>query len=94
MGADGSPSNRPEDMSTVVVITSGVITDADRGVQRVNIRVTASAPAAGPGHGSYQQTSEAQSAADREPDIILDYRDPDGPMIRYIAPDLSSRDAQ
>ncbi|MGW4291753.1 hypothetical protein ACWEH1_01665 [Micromonospora chersina] len=27
-----------------------------------------------------------------DPDIVLDYQDPDGPMIRYLAPHLSAAD--
>ncbi|SCL67966.1 hypothetical protein [Micromonospora chersina] len=57
----------------VVVITGGPASDTDRGVFRVDVRVTG---------------APAQDGGD--PDVVLDYQDPDGPMIRYLAPHLST----
>ncbi|NES31682.1 hypothetical protein GCE86_03180 [Micromonospora terminaliae] len=61
--------------STVVVITSGLATESDRGVLRVNVLVT-SAEGAPPTGGS--------------PDVILAYGEPGGPVIGYLAPFLSA----
>ncbi|WP_200210633.1 hypothetical protein [Micromonospora coerulea] len=74
--------------STLVLITSGLVTDTDRGVLNVNITVVAAEPAARDGNVSQRETGGAHSPAGGDPDIILDYRDPNAAMIRYMAPHL------
>lgn len=76
--------------STVVVIVSGFLTEADRAVQRVNVRVTPAAIPATRRPGVGRPETDEPSAAGEEPDIILDYGDPDGPLIRYMAPHLAT----
>ncbi|MGV9809998.1 hypothetical protein [Micromonospora chersina] len=82
-GEAGSPSPKwgPEG-SGVMVITGGPATGTDRDVLRVDVRVTSAADARS--HGL------TGLPTDGEPDIILDYRDPDGPLIRHLAPHLST----
>ncbi|MGN9802250.1 hypothetical protein [Micromonospora sp. L32] len=86
---DGSSllPERHEEGWTVVVIVSGLATETDRGVRHVNISVTAGIPTQD--SGDVQGTSEPTSSTGGEPDIVLDYRDPHGPLIRYLAPHLS-----
>ncbi|TYB35721.1 hypothetical protein FXF50_22330 [Micromonospora sp. AP08] len=72
--AAGPPLDRGQ--HGIVVITGGPASDTDRGVLRVDVRVTAAAQDGFPAGG--------------DPDIVLDYQDPDGPMIRYLAPHLSA----
>lgn len=79
-GEAGDPHPvRGQHGSGVVVITGGLATGTDRGVLRVGVRVTA-----GPGQDVFP--------AGGDPDIVLDYQDPDGPTIRYLAPHLSAGD--
>ncbi|MEH1054534.1 hypothetical protein V6U89_04895 [Micromonospora sp. CPCC 206171] len=75
--------------STVVVIVSGPGTETDRAVRQVTISVTAGIPTGDSGDASHQGTSEPTSSTGGAPDIVLDYRDPRGPLIRYLAPHLS-----
>ncbi|MCP3784045.1 hypothetical protein NLX85_11770 [Micromonospora sp. A3M-1-15] len=63
----------------VVVITGGPATGTGRDVLCVDVRVTG-VPA------------QDGFPAGGDPDIVLDYQDPDGPMIRYLAPHLSAGD--
>ncbi|MET8834670.1 hypothetical protein ABZV78_12240 [Micromonospora sp. NPDC004540] len=81
-GEAGAPDRGQHD-SGVMVITGGLATGTDRDVLRVGVRVTAAAPA--------QEHRLTGSATETEPDIVLDYQDPDGPMIRYLAPHLRTR---
>lgn len=90
VGASGPPPDRHENNSTIVVITSGSAGETDRGVQRLNITVAAAVPTPPDGDVSHQKTGEPHPAAVGVPDIILDYQDPDGPLIRYMAPHLST----
>ena len=92
VAASGPPPDGQENHSTVVVITSGSVKETDSGVQRVNITVAAAVPTAHNGGFSQQKAGEPQPAAVGVPDIILDYHDPDGPLIRYMAPHLSTDD--
>ncbi|MEV4658834.1 hypothetical protein [Micromonospora sp. NPDC049301] len=92
VGASGPPSDRQENSSTVVVITSGSARQTDRGVQRVNITVASAAPTPRNGDVGHQKAGESHPTAVGVPDIILDYHDPDGPLIRYMAPHLSTGD--
>ncbi|MEU9826959.1 hypothetical protein [Micromonospora chersina] len=62
----------------VVVITGGPATGTGGGVLCVDVRVTGFPVQEFPAGG--------------DPDIVLDYQDPDGPMIRYLAPHLSAGD--
>ncbi|WP_157745830.1 hypothetical protein [Micromonospora purpureochromogenes] len=78
-----------EEGRTVVVIVSGLATETDRAVRHVNISVTAGIPTGDSGDVSQQGTSEPTSSTGGAPDILLDYRDPHGPLIRYMAPHLS-----
>lgn len=80
----------PEGASAVVVIVSGFVTETDRAVQRVNVRVTPAAVPAARRAEVRQQETEERSVAGEESDIILDYGDPDGPLIRYMAPHLAT----
>lgn len=80
---------RHEEGRTVVVIVSGLAMETDRGVRHVSISVTAGIPTQDSGDVSHQETSEPTSSTVGEPDIVLDYRDPHGPLIRYMAPHLS-----
>ncbi|MDH6461094.1 hypothetical protein M2302_001260 [Micromonospora sp. A200] len=80
---------RHEEGWPVVVIVSGLAMETDRGVRHVNISVTAGIPTHDSGDVSHQGTSEPTSSTGGEPDIVLDYRDPHGPLIRYMAPHLS-----
>ncbi|TWG23023.1 hypothetical protein FHX75_121569 [Micromonospora palomenae] len=92
--AGGSPRDRQEHGSTIVVITSGLATETDRFAQRINISVTAPTTKAPGGNAGYQETGGAPSEESGEPHIILDYRDPDGPTIRYMASHLRTGDGQ
>jgi hypothetical protein len=56
---------------TVAVITSGAAGSGDTDLCRIDIQVNTGG-------------SEPAADADGEPDIVIDYRHPDGPMIRYI----------
>ncbi|MEH0844536.1 hypothetical protein V6U81_19320 [Micromonospora sp. CPCC 205711] len=91
VGASDPPPDRQESNSTVVVITSGSAKETDRGVQRVNITVAAAVPTPRDGDVSHQKAGEPPTAVG-VPDIILAYHDPDGPLIRYMAPHLSTGD--
>ncbi|MGY0005920.1 hypothetical protein [Micromonospora sp. I033] len=84
-GAHDLHPGRPVNAPTVVVITNGLVTETDRGVLRVNISVTSAAPPAGDPGTSHPEADSPAGA----PDIILDYRETDGPLIRYMAPFLS-----
>ena len=86
------PPDRQESGSTIVVIASGPDTEVDRGTRRVKVSVIASAPR--DSDVSHQESGEAYSRATGDSDIIIDYRDPDGPMIRYMAPYLAAHDQQ
>ncbi|MEH1056910.1 hypothetical protein V6U89_17110 [Micromonospora sp. CPCC 206171] len=92
VGATDQPPDRQEKNSTVVVIMSGSAKDTDRGVQRVNITVAAAVPTPPNGDVSHQKVAEPHPSAVGVPDIILAYHDPDGPLIRYMAPHLSTGD--
>ncbi|MFC8615764.1 hypothetical protein ACFT9M_04995 [Micromonospora purpureochromogenes] len=91
--AGGLPRDRHEHGSTIVVITSGLATETDRFAQHVNISVIASTTAPG-GNAGYRETGGAPSGESGEPHIILDYGDPDGPVIRYLASHLTTDDEQ
>ncbi|MCM0676846.1 hypothetical protein NCC78_19460 [Micromonospora phytophila] len=86
--AAGVRSRGDENGSALMVLTSGPSGQTDD-VQRVNIRVTGNAPPALGGAVTHQRAGEPHADADHEPDILLDYHDPDGPTIRHIAPHLS-----
>jgi hypothetical protein len=60
---------------TVSVITSGAAGLSETDLCRIDIQVDTS-------------TSEAVSEDGGQPDIVIDYRHPDGPTIRYIVPAL------
>ncbi|NYF56684.1 hypothetical protein [Micromonospora purpureochromogenes] len=94
--ADDMPPNRQDGKRdlTIVVITSGLVTETDRGVQRVNISVTSAVPTARDRDVSHQRSDEVDSPPGSTPDIILDYREPHGPKIRYMAPFLSAGNQQ
>ncbi|MGN9801904.1 hypothetical protein [Micromonospora sp. L32] len=92
--AGGSPRDRQEHGSTIVVITSGLATETDRFAQRVNISVTAPTTRAPGGNAGYRETGGAPSGESGEPHIILDYGDPGGPVIRYLASHLTTGDGQ
>ncbi|MEU4713435.1 hypothetical protein AB0F73_07255 [Micromonospora purpureochromogenes] len=92
--AGGLPRDRQERGSTIVVITSGLATETDRFTQRVNISVTAPTTRAPGGNAGSQETGGAPSGESGEPHIILDYRDPAGPIIRYLASHLRTGDGQ
>ncbi|WP_433314356.1 hypothetical protein [Micromonospora chersina] len=50
-------------------------------------------PAAGTGRGVLRvdvRVTGAPAQDGGDPDIVLDYQDPDGPMVRYLAPHLST----
>lgn len=52
-------------------------------------------PATGSGRGVLRvdvRVTGAPAQDGGDPDIVLDYQDPDGPMIRYLAPHLSAAD--
>ena len=74
-------AGRPRDTSaarygwTVAVITSGVAGPGDTDLCRIDIQVNTC-------------TSEPASEAGCQPDIVVDYRHPDGPAIRYLMPAL------
>ncbi|MEU5789282.1 hypothetical protein ABZ754_16335 [Micromonospora purpureochromogenes] len=91
--AGGLRRDRQKRGSTTVVITSGLATETDRFAQRVNIRVTAPTTEA-PGENTGYPATGAPSEESGEPHIILDYRDPDGPIIRYLASHLTIGDGQ
>ncbi|MFI7578678.1 hypothetical protein [Micromonospora sp. NPDC049497] len=91
VGASDPPQDRRENNSTDVVITSGSAEETDRGVQRVNITVAAAVPTPRNGDVSHHKAGEPRPTAVGVPDIILAYHDPDGPLIRYMAPHLSTR---
>ena len=82
--AGHTPPRRGQHGSAAVIITGGLATGIDRGVLCVDVRVTAAVPVQDDG------VSGTGFPADRDPDIILDYQDPAGPMIRYLAPHLSA----
>ncbi|MEU0155997.1 hypothetical protein [Micromonospora fulviviridis] len=84
--AGGPPPQWGQPGSGVVVITGGHATGIDRGVLRVDVRVTAAVATQDRG------VSRTGSPADSDPDIVLDYQDPGGPVIRYLAPHLSAGD--
>lgn len=92
--ADDQPPNRQENDLTIVVITSGLVTETDRGVRRVNISVTSAVPTARHRAISHQRSDEADSPPGSTPDIILDYGEPHGPKICYMAPFLSAGNQQ
>jgi hypothetical protein len=60
---------------TVAVITSGVTGSGDTNLCRIDIQVNTRA-------------SDPASKVGCQPDIVIDYRHPDGPTIRYIMPAL------
>jgi hypothetical protein len=60
---------------TVAVITSSVTGLGDTDLCRIDIKVDTC-------------TSEEVSEDGGQPDIVIDYRHPDGPTIRYIMPAL------
>ncbi|MGW5668337.1 hypothetical protein [Micromonospora sp. NPDC003776] len=86
--AEPDPS-QPEGGPVLVVIVSGFDTETDRAVQRVNVRVTPAGVPTARRAEAHPGNTDKPSAAGGEPDIILDYGDPDGPLIRYMAPHLA-----
>jgi hypothetical protein len=76
------PLDPREDGSTVVVITSGLVTDTDRGVQRVNVLVTTDV--------NRRELGEVPALPGGIPDVILAYGEPHRPMIQYMATFLSA----
>ncbi|SCL27117.1 hypothetical protein GA0070624_3436 [Micromonospora rhizosphaerae] len=87
---DAVPPDRQATGSTIVVIASGPNTEVDRGTRRVNISVIADVQR--DGELSHSESDEAYSWATGDSDIIIDYRNPDGPVIRYMAPYLAAQD--
>lgn len=85
------PSDRDATDQTVMVITSGPSVGSEHDVCRVEIRLTTDAPTASAGGAPRQHAGGEGPDADGEPDIFLDYHDPDGPTIRRILPRLSPR---
>ncbi|MFC4148476.1 hypothetical protein ACFO0M_19660 [Micromonospora mangrovi] len=84
-------ATRQEHDSTVVVITSGSVTESHHPVQRVSISVTAAATGT-PDDTVDQEGRDNRAGESAQPDIVLDYRDPDGPRIRHLAPRLTADD--
>ncbi|MFE9688643.1 hypothetical protein [Micromonospora sp. NPDC005806] len=85
--AAGAPSEHGE--SALAVITSEPFAQTGDDVRRVDIDVTAGDPAGPGGAVSHQQADEGAPDADDQPDIVLEYHDRDGLVIRRMAPDLS-----
>ncbi|MET8910359.1 hypothetical protein [Micromonospora sp. NPDC004551] len=75
------PPDRGENTSVTVVVTSGLVTETDRGVQRVNVLVTTDV--------SHREPGAVASPSGGSPDLVLACGEPDAPMIRYPAPFLS-----
>jgi hypothetical protein len=89
---DGSPAADGEaGGATVTVITGGAPGPDETEVCRIDIQlgpltqVAASALSSGSGHNG-----QGPPAGGDEPDIIVDYLDPDGPTIRHIRATLTS----
>ncbi|WP_446217405.1 hypothetical protein [Micromonospora sp. IBHARD004] len=87
--AASSPSDHGEPESALAVITSEPFAQTDDDVQRVNIDVIAGAPPAPRRAVSHRQTGDGAPDADDQLDVVLEYHDPDGLIIRHIAPYLS-----
>ncbi|MGC1212003.1 MAG: hypothetical protein WA890_12150 [Micromonospora sp.] len=90
--ARSGPPDRQDSSSTVVMLTIGLDPDVDRGVRRVNISVIARVQR--DSEVSHHASGEAYSRATGDSDIIIDYRDPKGPVIRYMAPELAAHHRQ
>lgn len=86
------PPGQQASRLTLVVITSGGVTDLDRGVLRVSISVISTST--GAWHRdevSHQESGEAESPPPGGTrDIMLECREAYGPRMRYIAPFLSA----
>jgi hypothetical protein len=90
---DGSPAADDEaGGAAVTVITGGAPGPDETEVSRIDIQlgpltqVAASAPSSGGGHNR----QDLYAADGDEPDIIVDYLDPDRPTIRHIRATLTS----
>ncbi len=86
---DRTTAEGPAGARRAVVIVSGPAGAAAADVCRVDIQVNAVARPAGPrgvGGGSDADPGDPEkSGDDRQRDIVVDYLDPDGPIVRHLA---------
>jgi hypothetical protein len=90
---DGCPADPPGNTPMVAVITSGAAGLDETDLCRIDIHLhTPVRPAAaGLSAPSDEPDRPSRYTADhgRWPDIVVDYLDPDGPIIRHIVPALT-----
>jgi hypothetical protein len=73
-------------------ITSGAPGPGETDLCRVDIRLDIPAPPTGsnvPTHAQPEGHGPCDVGDDNQPDIVVDYRDPAGPVIRHIVPTLT-----
>jgi hypothetical protein len=78
-------SGQAGSVATVAVITSNAPGPEDSELCRIDIQVY---------RPTIHSAEDPGPAWDRPPDIVVDYLDPDGPVIRHIAPALAWPDRQ
>jgi hypothetical protein len=86
--SDCTPPNSP----ILTVITSATPSPHDSDLCRIDIQLRAVTQPAGSGRSPHRREPDRQGPStiddDHQPDIIVDYLDPDGPTIRHLAPTL------
>jgi len=93
-GAAGGPLAQPAHSPMVAVITSYAPGPDESDLCRINIQLS-TPDGVTPSVSSTPPGSETQTTRpvvdDPEPDIVIDYLDPDGPTVRHIVPTLARR---
>lgn len=84
--ATDSPPDHRASESVLAVITNQPFAQHGDGIRRVNIDMTAGGPAEP--SGAVSQQCDADPDTDNQPDIVLEYHDSDGLVIRRMAPYL------
>jgi hypothetical protein len=90
--ADDRPPHNQTSSPNVAVITSGAPGPDETDLCRVDIRLDIPAPPTGsnvPTHAQPEGHGPCDVGDDNQPDIVVDYRDPAGPVIRHIVPTLT-----